>query len=57
MLSKIVTFWIQFVSNFHLFDETSYMLNRLSDRELGDMGITRSDIPMIAKGKFRRESI
>jgi len=56
MLSKIVTFWIQFVSNFHLFDETSYMLNRLSDRELGDMGITRSDIPMIAKGKFRRES-
>jgi len=27
-------------------------LNRLSDRELQDMGISRSDIPNIAEGKY-----
>jgi uncharacterized protein YjiS (DUF1127 family) len=29
--------------------ETVYELGRLSDRELGDLGIARGDIPFIAK--------
>jgi uncharacterized protein YjiS (DUF1127 family) len=30
-------------------------LYRLSDRELLDMGLSRSDFPAIAKGTYRRE--
>ncbi len=29
-------------------------LNRYSDRDLGDMGLTRGDIPAVARGRFPR---
>ena len=36
-------------SNWRRFRETCNELNRLSQRELADLGIARSDIPTIAR--------
>ncbi|WP_206378192.1 DUF1127 domain-containing protein [Sneathiella limimaris] len=33
---------------------TMRQLNELTDRELTDIGITRADIPAVAKGEFHR---
>lgn len=35
--------------NWRRFRETVTELNRLSNRELSDLGITRSDIPYVAR--------
>jgi uncharacterized protein YjiS (DUF1127 family) len=31
-----------------------FELNTYSDRHLADLGLTRGDIPMVARGRFRR---
>jgi uncharacterized protein YjiS (DUF1127 family) len=36
-------------SNWRRFRETCNELNRLSQRELADLGISRSDIPAVAR--------
>ena len=35
--------------NWHRYRETVSELNRLSNRELTDLGISRSDIPFVAR--------
>ena len=32
----------------------AFELNCYSERELADLGLTRSDIPLVARGDFRR---
>lgn len=40
---------IRSFSNWRRYRDTISELNRLSNRELGDLGIARSDIPYIAR--------
>lgn len=40
-------------SNWRRYRETLTELNRLSQRELSDLGISRTDIPAIARGAAR----
>lgn len=45
---------IRSYSNWRRYRETVGELNRLSVRELSDLGITRSDIPYVAKKSAAR---
>lgn len=42
---------INALRNWHRYNETVRELNRLSNRELADLGITRGDIARIARGR------
>jgi uncharacterized protein YjiS (DUF1127 family) len=44
----MLTSFIRFVQNWRQYGETVRELSSLSDRELADLGISRSDIPHIA---------
>jgi len=50
----MLTSFIRFVQNWRQYGETVRELSNLNDRELADMGITRSDIPHIALDHTRR---
>jgi uncharacterized protein YjiS (DUF1127 family) len=50
MLSPILCF----IQHRKRYGRVVQQLSRLSDRELADIGITRSDIPRIAKGQSPR---
>ena len=52
--TKMLTSFIRFVQNWRQYGETVRELSNLNDRELADMGITRSDIPHIAWDHTRR---
>ena len=45
--------FIERYQNWVRFRRTVSELNRLSDRELNDLGIARTDIPFAARGKRR----
>jgi uncharacterized protein YjiS (DUF1127 family) len=51
---KMLTSFIRFVQNWRQYGETVRELSSLNDRELADLGISRSDIPQIALGQVRR---
>jgi uncharacterized protein YjiS (DUF1127 family) len=45
---QMLTSFIRFVQNWRQYGETVRELSNLNDRELADLGITRSDIPHVA---------
>jgi uncharacterized protein YjiS (DUF1127 family) len=51
---QMLTSFIRFVQNWRQYGETVRELSNLNDRELADLGITRSDIPHIAWEHVRR---
>jgi uncharacterized protein YjiS (DUF1127 family) len=56
MLEKLMIRLKGLVMNITEYNDTLYNLNRMTDRELSDIGVTRADIPEIAKGKFRKKA-
>jgi len=44
----MLTNFIRFVQNWRQYGETVRELSNLNDRELADLGITRSEIPHVA---------
>jgi uncharacterized protein YjiS (DUF1127 family) len=50
----MLTSFIRFVQNWRQYGETVRELSSLNDRELADLGISRSDIPQIAREQVRR---
>lgn len=45
---------IRFIQSFRAFQNRYAELSRLSDRELADIGLNRSDIASVAAGNFVR---
>ena len=45
---------IRFLRNWRRYNESLRELNRLGDRELADIGVSRSDIPRLAWEHARR---
>ena len=50
MLTQLITWLKDWVAS----SRTSYQLYKLSERELRDMGINKSDIPGISNGTYVR---
>jgi uncharacterized protein YjiS (DUF1127 family) len=50
----MLTSLIRYVRSWREYGETVRELSSLSDRELADLGITRSDIPHVASEHARR---
>jgi uncharacterized protein YjiS (DUF1127 family) len=49
----MLTSFIRFVQSWRQYGETVRELSNLNDRELADLGITRSDIPHVAREHLR----
>ena len=49
----MLTSFIRFVQSWRQYGETVRELSNLNDRELADLGITRSDIPHVARENLR----
>lgn len=52
--SKMLTSFIRYVQTWRQYGTTVRELSNLNDRELADLGITRSDIPHVAWDHVRR---
>lgn len=50
----MLTSFIRYVQNWRQYGLTVRELSSLNDRELADLGITRSDIPHVALRQVRR---
>ena len=48
-LSMFVTYILSNIRAYNLYRQTVHELSRLSDRELADLGIARSDIAHVAR--------
>ncbi len=45
----MITSFIRFIQNWRQYGEAVRELSNLNDRELADLGITRADIPRVAR--------
>jgi uncharacterized protein YjiS (DUF1127 family) len=54
MLIKIMTLFKDWVKKLTRYNNTVYMLSNMSDQQLADMGLNRSQIHQVAKGEFVR---